>query len=209
MVTAQMISTAAQTLRKALDKRGFTKLPVVVSLVLGQEQTFCSEGAPPAGVDYIAAHPYCDFVASVPPSWPNDGSQCWQQVQSLFSTISQKYCGAARSFIGETGYNTGCPSSVNEPSTTISAEQKFIQDLQTVTCSADSASGLPTFLFAYSDVCPSTGCAPGCKDAGLPNVGNGYFSIFYTKDYMTEGPAVAKFTAPSLACTSRLRRPQD
>jgi hypothetical protein len=80
-VTAQMISTAAQTLRKALDKRGFTKLPIVVSLVLGQEQTFCSEGAPPAGVDYIAAHPYCDFVSAVPPSWPNDGSQCWTQVQ--------------------------------------------------------------------------------------------------------------------------------
>ena len=145
----------------------------------------------------------------MPPSWPNDGSQCWQQVQSLFSTISQKHCAAARTFIGETGYNTGCPSSVNVPSTTISAEQKFIQDLQTATCSADSASGFPTFLFAYSDVCPSTGCTPGCKDAGLPNVSNGYFGIFYTKDYMTEGPAVAKFTAPSLACTSRLRRPQD
>jgi hypothetical protein len=68
MVTAQMISTAAQTLREALNARGFTKVPIVVSLVLGQEQTFCSEGAPPAGVDYIAAHPYCNFVASVPPS---------------------------------------------------------------------------------------------------------------------------------------------
>jgi hypothetical protein len=128
-----MIGAAAQTLRRALDKRGFTKLPIVVSLVLGQEQTFCIEGEPPAGVDYIAAHPYCDFVASVPPSWPNDGSQCWQQGQLLFSTLSQRYCGTARTFIGETGYNTGCPSSVNVPSTTISAEQKFIQDLQT-TC---------------------------------------------------------------------------
>lgn len=209
MVTAQMISAAAQTLRKALDKRGFTKLPIVVSLVLGQEQTFCSEGAPPAGVDYIAAHPYCNFVSAVPPSWPYDGSQCWRQVQSLFSTISQKYCGAARTFIGETGYNTGCPNSVNVPPMTISAEQRFIQDLQTSTCSGDSASGFPTFLFAYSDVCPSTGCLAGCKDPGLPNVGNGYFGIFYTEDYLTEGPAVAKFTPPSLACKSRLSRPQD
>ena len=209
MVTAQMISTAAQTLRKALDKRGFTNVPIVVSLVLGQEQTFCSNGAPPAGVDYIAAHPYCNFVASVPPSWPYDGSQCWKQVQMLFSTISENYCGKAHTFIGETGYNSGCPNSVKVPSTTISAEQKFIQDLQTTTCSADSASGFPTFLFAYSDVCPATGCAAGCSDAGLPNVGNGYFGIFHTKDYMTEGPAVAKFALPSLACSSRLRLPRD
>jgi len=202
-VTAQMIITAAQTLREALDARGFTKVPIVVSLILGQEQTFCSEGAPPAGVDYIAAHPYCNFVASIPPSWPKDGSECWKQVQTLFSTISENYCGRPHTFIGETGYNTGCPHSMKVPSTTISAEQKFIQDLQTTTCGADSASGFPTFLFAYSDVCPSTGCAAGCSDAGLPNEGNGYFGIFHTKDYLTEGPAVAKFTPPSLACTSR------
>jgi exo-beta-1,3-glucanase (GH17 family) len=109
-VTVAMISKAATTLRKALDKRGF-KTPIVVSLVLGQEQTVCANASPPAGVDFIASHPYCNFVASVPSSWPNNGTQCWQPVQTLFSTISQNYCGASHTFIGETGYNTGCPSS--------------------------------------------------------------------------------------------------
>jgi hypothetical protein len=200
LVTTQMISTAAQTLRAALDARGFTATPIVVSLVLGQEQTFCSGGAPPNGVDYIAAHPYCNYVASVPPQWPNDGAQCWTQTQDLFSTISQTDCGASHTFIGETGYNTGCPNSPNVPSTTISDEQTFITDLKNAVCPVPSASGFPTFLFAYSDVCPSTGCAPGCNDSGLPIEGNGYFGIFHTQNYMTEGPAVAKFTPPSLAC---------
>jgi hypothetical protein len=199
-VTAQMISTAAQTLRAALNARGLNATPIVVSLVLGQEQTFCTGGAPPAGVNYIAAHPYCNFVASVPPQWPNDGAQCWTQVQDLFSTISQTYCGASHTFIGETGYNTGCPNSPNVPSTTISDEQTFITDLKSSICPAQSPSGFPPFLFAYSDVCPSTGCAPGCSDAGLPTEGNGYFGIFHTENYITEGTAVAKFTPPSLAC---------
>ncbi len=206
-VTEQMIITAAQTLRAALDARGFSITPIVVSLVLGQEQTFCTNGAPPAGVDYIAAHPYCNFVASVPPQWPKDGQQCWAQVQELFSTISQKYCGAARTFIGETGYNSGCPNSPNVPSTTIADEQRFIADLKTSTCAEPSTSGFPTYLFAYSDVCPSTGCAPGCSDAGLPNEGNGYFGIFHTEGYLTEGPAVAKFTPPELACPSLFSLP--
>jgi hypothetical protein len=199
-ITAQMIITAARTLRAALDARGFASTPIVVSLVLGQEETFCTGGAPPVGVDYIAAHPYCNYVASVPPQWPTDGSQCWTQVQDLFSTVSQKYCGASHTFIGETGYNTGCPGSTNVPSTTIDDEQTFISDLKTSTCSATSPSGFPTFLFAYSDVCPASGCAPGCSDAGLPNEGNGYFGIFHTQDYATEGPTVAKFTPPSLLC---------
>jgi hypothetical protein len=199
-ITAGMISTAAQHLRTALNARGFSSTPIVVSLVLGQEQTFCSGGAPPAHVDYVAAHPYCNYVASVPPHWPNNGAQCWAQVQNLFSNISQKYCGASHTFIGETGYNTGCPDSPNVPSTTLSDEQTFISDLESSTCATPSASGFPTFLFAYSDVCPKTGCAPGCSDPNMPLEGNGYFGIFHTKHYMTEGPAVAKFTPPSLAC---------
>lgn len=199
-ITAKTISDAALTLRTALNARGFTKIPIVVSLVLGQEQTFCAGGLPPANVDAIAAHPYCDNVASVPPQWPNDGAQCWKQVQTLFSTISQKYCGASHTFIGETGYNTGCPNSTNVPSTTISDEQTFISDLKTSTCSVPSASGFPTFLFAYSDVCPSTGCKPGCSDPGLPIEGNGYFGIYHTEGYLTKGIAVAKFPPPSLKC---------
>jgi hypothetical protein len=205
VITAQMISTAAQTLRAALDARGFQQIPIVVSLVLGQESTFCTGGAPPTGVDYIAAHPYCQNVAGVPPSWPNDGTQCWQQVQTDFSTISQASCGASNTFIGETGYNTGCPNSPNVPAGLVADEQTFIASLKSSTCATSSPSGFPTFLFAYSDVCPSTGCAPGCSDAGLPIEGNGYFGIFHTKHYLTEGPAIPKFTPPSLVCSQPLQ----
>ena len=201
VITEGMLSKAAQTLRTALNARRFTKTPIVISLILGQEKTFCTRGAPPSGVDLIASHPYCNFVASVPPQWPMNGPQCWTQVRQLFTDISQKYCGASRTFIGETGYNTGCPNSKNVPKTTISSEQAFIGDLKKSTCSAPSPSGFPAFLFAYSDVCPVGGCKAGCSDAGVPNEGNGYFGIFHTQGYKTQGPTVAKFTpVPSLKC---------
>jgi hypothetical protein len=212
VITADMIKKAALTLRTALDARGFKNVPIVVSLELGQEKTFCANGAhPPAGVDFIAAHPYCFDVAGVPPSWPKDGTQCWQQVQNDFSTISQASCGAVHTFIGETGYNTGCPNSPNVPAGLVSEEQTFIANLKSSTCATSSPSGFPTFLFAYSDVCPSAGCLPGCKDPGLPNEGNGYFGIFYTQDYLTEGPAIAKFSPPSLVCPKALNQgpPED
>ncbi len=200
VITRQMISKAAQTLRTALNARHFNSTPIAVSLVLGQEQTFCTGGKPPTGVKYVAAHPYCNYVASVPPSWPKDGAQCWAQVQDQFSSISQHYCGAANTFIGETGYNTGCPNSMNVPPMRVDEEQAFIGDLKASTCAVMPAPKFPTFLFAYSDVCPSTGCAPGCNDMGLPTEGNGYFGIFHTENYQTEGTAVAKFTPPSLTC---------
>jgi hypothetical protein len=200
-----MIKKAAQTLRTALDARGFKDIPIVVSLVFGQESTFCSNGKPPTKVDFIAAHPYCDKVAEVPPSWPNDGTKCWQQVQTLFSA-SQASCGAAHTFIGETGYNTGCPNSPNVPAGRIAEEETFVAKLKSSTCATSSPSGFPTFLFAYSDVCPSTGCSPGCSDPGLPKEGNGYFGIFYTQDYLTEGPAIAKFPPPSLVCPNALNQ---
>lgn len=201
-ITVAMISQAAITLRKALTKRGF-KIPIVVSLVLGQEQTVCANAAPPAGVDFIAAHPYCNFVASVPPTWPLNGDQCWQQVQTLFSTISQNFCGATHTFIGETGYNTGCPSSPGN-STRLNDEQSFIKDLKSATCGQVSQSGFPTFLFAYSDVCPASGCAPGCN--GGPLEGNGYFGIFHTLNYQTMGALVPKFSpVPTLACLVPLK----
>ncbi len=205
LVTVSMISSAANTLRTALDARGFNNIPIVVSLVLGQEKTVCATGSPPAGVDYIASHPYCNFVASVPPMWPNTGDQCWQQVQTLFRTNSVNYCGASHTFIGETGYNTGCPNDISPaPSTLVSYEQAFIKDLVLTTCGKVSVSGFPTFLFAYSDVCPAGGCLPGCS--GEPKEGNGYFGIFHTQGYGTQGPLVAKFSpVPSLACTTPLR----
>jgi hypothetical protein len=137
--------------------------------------------------------------------------QCWQQVQTDFSTISQASCGAANTFIAETGYNTGCPNSPNVPTGLVSEEQTFIASLKSSTCETSSPSGFPTFLFAYSDVCPSTGCSPGCSDSGLLREGNGYFGIFHTQDYLTEGPAIAKFPPPSLVCPKVLRhgRPEE
>jgi hypothetical protein len=207
IVTAQMISTAARTLRAALDASGFKSTPIVVSLVLGQEKTFCANAAPPKGVDFIAAHPYCNFVASVPPSWPLNGAQCWQQVQMLFSSISQHYCGASHTFIGETGYNTGCPNNRSVPPNTVSNERTFINQLKSAECGSVSQSGFPAFLFAYSDVCPRTGCAAGCS-GGLPEEGNGYFGIFHTQGYLTQGKAVPKFTpVPSLSCSLQRRAP--
>lgn len=201
VITAQVISTAAQTLRTALDARGFNDIPIVLSLVIGQEKTFCTNSAPPNGVDFIAAHPYCQNVVGVPPSWPNKGTPCWQQVQTDFTTISQAACGAAHVFIGETGYNTGCPNSPKVPAGLINEEEKFIASLKSSTCATSSQSGFPTFLFAYSDVCPAGGCSPGCSDAGLLDEGNGYFGIFHSQQYKTEGPAIAKFPLPSLVCS--------
>lgn len=75
-VTAAMLSKAAQTLRAALDTRGFRSLPIVVSLVLGQKKQFCPGGAPPAGVSLVASHPYCDHVSLSPPDWQKKGATC-------------------------------------------------------------------------------------------------------------------------------------
>ncbi len=199
-ITPAVLSAAAQTLRTALDARGFGSVPIVISLVLGQEKQFCTGGAPPAGVNLIASHPYCDHVSISPPDWPLKGTPCWQQVQSLFADNSVASCGASHVFIGETGYNTGCPKSPDVPPGLIDEEQTFIEDLKTATCGSDSPSGFPTFLFAYSDVCPAGGCLAGCNTVGVPTEGNGYFGIFHTLKYLTEGEAVAKFGPPSLSC---------
>jgi hypothetical protein len=51
--SAATITTAAQN-RIALNAAGFSNVKVIVSLVEGQASTFCSGGAPPTGVDYIA-----------------------------------------------------------------------------------------------------------------------------------------------------------
>jgi len=58
--------------------------------------------------------------------------------------------------------------------------------LKESTRATSSESGFPAFLFAYSDVCPSTGCLAGCSE-GLRDEGNGYFGIFHTQEYLTEG----------------------
>jgi len=202
-VSAATISTAAQNLRSALNTAGFNNVKVIVSLIEGQAATFCTNAAPPAGVDYIADHVYCSNgnaggVASSPPVWPtgnNPAQTCWSQVLSVFAT-DQKSCGAGNVFLGETGYNTGCPSVYGQQH--VSDEQSFISQMVTSTCQSQISGPLAPFLFEFGDVCPSGGCLPGCP--GQPQEGNGYFGMYFTQGYLTKGPLSSKFTIPSLTC---------
>ena len=203
-VSAATISTAAQNLRTALNAAGFSKIKIIVSLIEGQAAMFCSNSAPPAGVDYIADHVYCSAgssggVASLPPVWPsgsNPAQTCWIQVQSVFAT-DQQSCGTANVFLGETGYNTGCPSVYGQQQ--VSNEQSFISQMVTATCQNQVSGPLAPFLFEFGDVCPAGGCLAGCPSE--PQEGNGYFGIYFTQGYLTKGPLTQKFTTlPSLTC---------
>ncbi len=205
--SAATISVAAQNLRTALnaDYPG-NNIKVIVSLIEGQAASFCTNGAPPAGVDYIADHVYCSVgstggVASTPPVWPtgsNPAQTCWTQVMSVFAT-DQNSCGAANVFLGETGYNTGCPPPNNPNPSQVPNEQSFITQMVTSTCQSQVSGPLAPFLFEFGDVCPAGGCLAGC--ANEPQEGNGYFGIYYTQGYMTEGSLVSKFaTPPTLTC---------
>jgi hypothetical protein len=203
-VSAATISTAAQNLRSALNAAGFSNIKVIVSLIEGQESQFCTGGAPPAGVDYIADHVYCSVgssggVASSPPVWPtgnNPAQTCWTQVASVFST-DQTACGAANVFLGETGYNTGCPSVYGQQQ--VANESSFIGQVVTAACQNQVTGPLAPFLFEFGDVCPAGGCLPGCPSQ--PQEGNGYFGMYFTQGYLTKGPLEPKFTTiPSLTC---------
>ena len=202
--SAATITTAAQNLRSALNAAGFGNIKIVVSLIEGQAAMFCTNSAPPTGVDYIADHVYCSAgssggVASLPPVWPsgsNPAQTCWTQVQSVFAT-DQTSCGAGNVFLGETGYNTGCPSVYGQQQ--VSNEQSFITDLVSATCQSQVSGPLAPFLFEFGDVCPAGGCLAGCS--GQPQEGNGYFGIYFTQNYLTKGPLTPKFaTLPSLTC---------
>jgi len=194
-LTKDEVGMAAKNMRTVLDQRGHNNIPVIVSLVAGNEEKFCENGAPPGDVDLIAAHPYCNSVASVPPMWPLDGEACWTQVLQIYADTAQEFCGAENTFIGESGYNTGCPL-IEPQMTRIQDADTFIKEAVKWTCSNDVA----TFLFAYVDACPENGCMPGCS-GNLPNVGNGYFGIYHTADYLTTGDIVQKFDPiPTLTC---------
>jgi hypothetical protein len=193
--TRQQVLAAAQTLRGVLDARGYTtdKVPIVVSLVLGEETSFCASGAPPANVDFIAAHPYCNSVAGLPPTWPSSATACLEQVKNDFVNISQKQCGASHVFIGETGFNTGCPGVYG--SKYVADATTFVAGITQWACQQS----LGLFHFAYVDACPAGGCLAGC--ASQPREGNGYFGLYYTTGYLTKGATVAKLNPmPSLVC---------
>jgi len=202
-VSAATISTAARNLRSALTTAKVPNIKIIVSLIEGQAAQFCSGGAPPTDVDYIADHVYCSAgssggVASTPPVWPsgsNPAQTCWTQVQSVFAT-DQQSCGAANVFLGETGYNTGCPSVYNQQH--VPDEQSFITQMVSATCGSQVSGPLAPFLFEFGDVCPAGGCLAGCP--GEPTEGNGYFGMYFTQGYLTKGPLTTKFTIPSLRC---------
>ena len=193
--TRDQVLSAAKTLRGVLDSRGYTadKVPIVISLVLGQENSFCADGAPPANVDFIAAHPYCTNVAGLPPGWPASGAACLDQVKRDYVNISQKECGASHVFIGETGFNTGCPGVYGTQY--VADATTFVGGVTQWAC--EQSLGL--FHFAYVDACPAGGCLAGC--ASQPLEGNGYFGLYYTQGYQTKGPLVPKLSPmPSLVC---------
>ena len=202
-LSAATFSTAAQNLRSALNSAGFSNVKIVVSLIEGQAAMFCSNSAPPTGVDYIADHVYCSVgssggVASTPPVWPtgsNPAQTCWTQVQSVFAT-DQKSCGAGNVFLGETGYNTACPSVYGQQQ--VPNEQGFITQMVSATCQNQVTGPLAPFLFEFGDVCPSGGCLAGCPNE--PTEGNGYFGMYFTQGYLTKGPLTTKFTIPALTC---------
>jgi hypothetical protein len=202
ILTPAQVLSAAHTMRTGLNARGYNQVPLIVSFVAGTEKDLCVNGAPPANVDGIASHPYCNDVASVPPTWPFESGNtpvqaaqdCAQQVLDIFNQTAVASCGAAQSFIGETGYNTGCPGSPDE-ATHLSVAENFFPDMVSLACQ----NKIPLFFFDYADACPAGGCLPGCP--GGPNEGNGYFGIYYTDNYQTKGDAVLKFpSVPSLAC---------
>ena len=203
-LTPSQVTGAATTMRSALDTAGYASIPIVISLQVGTEPQLCTNGAPPAGVDFIAAHPYCTNVAGVPPSWPASAMACIDEVTNTFQTVSQHYCGASTTYIGETGYNTGCPAACGTAN--ITNAQSYIGDAVSWACMQK----VPTFLFAFADACPAGGCCAGCAASttctgtscsGLPIEGNGYFGLYYTDGYQTMGSPVPKYSSmPSLVC---------
>lgn len=201
-LSKQQILDAAHVMRTALDQRGYNSVPIIISLIAGREKELCVNGAPPANVDRIASHPYCNNVASVPPSWPLESGKtadeaagaCADQVLTIYNDEAVAACGAGNTFIGETGYNTGCPMAAGESNHLAVAEQ-FFEKIVAKTCASD----ITLFLFDYADACPESGCLPGCD--GEPKEGNGYFGVYHTDMYDTKGDLVPKFSPlPVFTC---------
>jgi hypothetical protein len=227
-VDRKVYSGAAQTLRIALDSRGLSKIKISVGLVGGQGPQFCRDGAPPPGIDYVAAHPYCDSVAQEPPLWKTlNGRKCWKRTKHKELADDRAACGATRTYIGETGYNSGNPTLANH-ATLLQAERDYVpailEDEPACNGQSNPTAPFPDFLFAFNDACPAGGCLAGgadsincnprcccrheCSDhakcaAGCPPcVGNGYFGLYHTPAYGTSGfPPEPKFNPmPSLLC---------
>ena len=227
-VNREVMSGAAQTMRAELDRRGLKNTRISVALVEEQGLKFCQNGAPPPGVDYIATHAYCDFIANLPPYWSTtDGTECWKQAREQEFAVDQKACGATHTYIGETGFNTGCPLTADQPRM-LKAEDDFVAAMLKAEPACNGKTNptpFPDFLFEFGDVCPPQGCLAGCGDparcnpacccsqhkcsdtmrcdAGCPAcVGNGYFGLFHTPNYGTSGfpPEPKLDPMPSLMC---------
>ena len=89
------------------------------------------------------------------------------QVKKDFVDISQKQCGAPHVFIGETGFNTGCPGVYGTQY--VADATTFVTGVTQWAC--EQSLGL--FHFAYVDACPAGGCLAGCAakaPATLPSI---------------------------------------
>ncbi|HKD68984.1 MAG TPA: hypothetical protein VKB84_19225 [Candidatus Binataceae bacterium] len=228
VVNARMYSLAAQRLRTALNQRGAQKVKISVALVEKQGRKFCQNGKPPPGIDLIASHPYCDFVAEMPALWSTmDGKRCWRQARYEKFPVDQKACGVANTYIGETGFNSGCPMPGHDAAL-LKAEKDFVNamvaDEPLCKGQPNPTAPFPNSLFEFTDVCPPGGCLAGCGDprecsyecccrhnctgsyvcsSNCPKcIGNGYFGLFRTPGYATVGfPLEPKFDpTPSLLC---------
>lgn len=231
IVNRDVYSAAAKTLRRALNARGLHQVKISVGLAGGQGAQFCQNGAPPPGIDYIAAHPYCDFVAATPHAWTTlKGAECWSKARAQLA-LDQRACGAQHTYIGETGFNSGCPLDSNGDGK-LQAERDFVRamlgDEPACKGKRDGAAEIPDFLFEFGDSCPPGGCLTGCGDReqcnpeccckhrcsetakcspNCPNTcfGNGYFGLYHTPHYGTAGfPPEPKFDpVPSLLCPAQ------
>ncbi len=221
-------STAAQTMRAALDRRGLTISRSASRWSRNRDRQFCQNGAPPPGVDYIAAHPYCDFVADLPPMWTTlSGAECWEQARN--QEFGDRSKGVRRDphlyrrdrLQQRMPFERRTKTMLNGRGAISFAPWSRPNRLA---MASPTRPPFPDFLFEFGDVCPPGGCLAGCGDpqqcsyncccqhqcsaqavcgAGCPAcVGNGYFGLFHTPGYGTDGfPPEPKFDPmPSLLC---------
>ena len=209
-LTLAMVQAAAQTMRDALNKRSYGNLPIVVSVVTGnaEKHGLCTGGKPVTPIDLVAAHPYCAGaggvgVSSKPPAWPFEpadtnsrpitdqeamqaAEECAQNAIDTYLENEGMVCGREHTFIGETGYSTGCPGLPGETNH-VKVWSLFPDRMIQKAC----VNNIQLFLFENVDVCEATGCLAGCADT--PEIGQGYWGFYYTENYGVSGMAIPKF----------------
>ena len=226
VVNREVMSTAAQTMRAALDRRGLNNIKIECRAGRGTGTAFLSKRRAPAGSGLYRRSSLlrlCRQPASLLDHCERSrmlGTGAQPGVR-----VNQKACGVTHTYIGETGFNSGCPLTANQEM--LQAENDFVAAMVKAepACNGQrNPTPLPNFLFEFGDVCPPQGCIAGCGDpqrcnptcccqhkcsaaircdAGCPAcVGNGYFGLFHTPNYGTSGfpPEPKLDPMPSLMC---------